>query len=71
MVLERFPDAIAAHMARLKLGQHGIDASVLTMAEVYGPPCGDARLMIHEMDRLAAAEVLKSNEELVVLQQPV
>ena len=74
-VLARFPSSIAAHMARLKLGQHGIETVVPNdvLETIYGYefPLGGARLMIDSADAKRAAEILRSTEEIVVLADEV
>ena len=71
MVLARFPSSIAAHMARMKLGQHGIETivpdDVLETTYGYDFPAGGARLMIDSADAEQAAAILQSTEEVVVL----
>ena len=71
-ILRRFPDTIAANMARARLSQHGIDASVAdeVMANLYWPitfASGGVPLMVQDEDVKTAAAILRSPGEDVLL----
>lgn len=65
-IVRRFSDAIAANMAKLRLVQHGINASVLESTRLYGTCTEDACLMVPEDDAIQAFEILESSEEAIV-----
>ncbi|MEZ5327854.1 MAG: hypothetical protein R3F19_22640 [Verrucomicrobiales bacterium] len=66
IIVRRFSDAIAANMAKLRLVQHGINASVLESTRLYGTCTEDACLMVPEDDAIQAFEILESSEEAIV-----